>query len=304
MDQIGLIDEFKENLQTRGLSKDAVIQYPRSIRTLYAFTKGNLLGVNEDVLVRYLAHLRKKVKQVSIVHYFVVLGTFYDFLVFKKYITANPVTPAFRKYYLRSYKSHDTVQRRRIISVQQARTLIESILDPREKAVVLMLLKTGLRRTELSTLDLRDVDLESMTIHLKPTAKRSNETVYYDKEMATVLDKWLKYREGMNKNGIPVLFLDRFGNRLSSEAIYHIVSKHAIAVGLHDPKSNRLQDRFSAHSCRHFFTTMLRDGGCPREFVEELRGDVTRSAIDIYYHIDKKKLQKAYLDSIPQLGLV
>lgn len=304
MAQIDLIDEFKTNLQTRGLSNDTIVQYPKYILTLYAFVDGDLLGVNEEDLVRYLAHLRKKVKQTSIVRYFAVIGTFFDFLVFKKYITTSPVTPAFRKYYLRSYKSHDTTQRRQCISVQQAKILVQSILDPREKACVLLLLKTGVRRKELAELDLTDLDTENMTIHIRPTAKRSNETVYYDQETARVLDKWLKYREKMNKNKVAALFLDRFGNRLSSEAIYDIVTKHATAIGLNNFKSNRLEDHFSPHSCRHWFTTVLRDGGCPREYVEELRGDAGRSAIDIYYHIDKKKLQKAYLNCIPQLGIV
>lgn len=41
----------------------------------------------------------------------------------------------------------------------------------------------------------------------------------------------------------------------------------------------------------------------PREFIQELRGDVRREAIDIYDHIDREELWKSYLAHIPQLGI-
>jgi hypothetical protein len=51
------------------------------------------------------------------------------------------------------------------------------------------------------------------------------------------------------------------------------------------------------------FTTHLRRAGMRREFIQELRGDSRREAIDIYNHIDLKGLKEAYLACIPQLGI-
>jgi len=39
----------------------------------------------------------------------------------------------------------------------------------------------------------------------------------------------------------------------------------------------------------------------PREFIQELRDDVRREAIDIYDHIDKEELRKSYLAHVPRL---
>jgi integrase/recombinase XerD len=72
-------------------------------------------------------------------------------------------------------------------------------------------------------------------------------------------------------------------------------------VGLHDPVSPRLEDHFTPHCCRHWFTTHLRRAGMPREFIQELRGDKRRDAIDIYDHIDMDELRRAYLAYIPKL---
>jgi integrase/recombinase XerD len=41
----------------------------------------------------------------------------------------------------------------------------------------------------------------------------------------------------------------------------------------------------------------------PREFIQELRGDVRREDIDIYDHIDLKELKESYLSHIPKLGI-
>lgn len=82
-----------------------------------------------------------------------------------------------------------------------------------------------------------------------------------------------------------------------------MAEKVAKQVGLHDPNSDRMEDHFSPHSCRHWFTTHLQRAGMPREFIQELRGDARKEAIDIYDHIDRKELRESYLAHIPQMGI-
>jgi site-specific recombinase XerD len=303
-DQKNLIAEFTATLELRGKSTHTIAQYPTAVQTLYDFTGGELLDVDAEVLERYLASLRsRKLTYNTLRQYFVALASFYQFMVFKKYVTANPI-PSFRDYYLKQSKSHDTAQRRQCISIDDAKTLVGSILDLKEKAVVVLLLKTGLRRHECSELDFDDVSMPNQTIRLKPAAKRSNEIVYFDDETAYVLNRWLKLREKENTKQIPALFLDRYGNRLSPLAICRIVTKHATAVDLHKPSSKHLEDRLTPHSLRHWFVTNLLEAGMSREMVKELRGDSQHEAIDIYYHIDKNKLRQSYLTYIPQLDLI
>jgi integrase/recombinase XerD len=74
-------------------------------------------------------------------------------------------------------------------------------------------------------------------------------------------------------------------------------------AGLHDPAAVDMESHFSTHCTRHWFTTHLRRAGMPREFIQELRGDVRREAIDIYDHIYKEELRESYLAHIPQLGV-
>jgi integrase/recombinase XerD len=305
MEVIDLIKEFRNDLQMKGVAASTKKNYPRYVKNFHAFINGgNLLEVNEEVLSSYLAHLQEQnLERTTLNSYFTGLSSFFEFLMWKKYVTHNPVLPV-RKHYLRTYKNHDVSQRRQCLSIEQAKMLVESIMHPKEQAVVLLLLKTGLRRKELSELDLNNLDMENMTIHLKPTGKRSNEIVYFDKETAYILNIWLQRRKMQNKNNNPALFLDRYGNRLSPHAIEMLFVKHATACGLHNPKSERLEDRLTPHCARHWFSSQLLEAVMPRHFIKELRGDANHDILDVYTHINREKLKQAYLACIPQLGVV
>jgi integrase/recombinase XerD len=97
--------------------------------------------------------------------------------------------------------------------------------------------------------------------------------------------------------------ITRNGDRLHRVRAVEIVRDAAIRVGLHNSESDKLEDHFGPHCCRHFFTTCLIRSGMPRDFVKELRGDSRHEAIDIYNHIDKKELRESYLAHIPQLEI-
>jgi integrase/recombinase XerD len=181
--------------------------------------------------------------------------------------------------------------------------LINSTLDIRDKAVITLLAKIGIRRNELVTLDVSDVDLIEMKIRLKPTHKRTNRTVFFDDECAFTLRHWLKIREGMNKNGCTALFLNHEDERLNRTGVYNTVIEAAERVGLHDPNSDKLEDHFTPHACRHWFCTHLFRAGMRREYIKELRGDSRKEAFDLYNHIDLKELREAYLAAMPQLGV-
>ncbi|HOV82763.1 MAG TPA: tyrosine-type recombinase/integrase [Methanothrix sp.] len=231
-----------------------------------------------------------------------MLSSFYEYLVFEGKAADNPVI-AVRKRYLRRYKDNDDGQARKLISVEEMANLINCTLDLRDKAVITLLAKTGIRRHELVELDVGDVDLIENKIRLKPTAKRTNRTVFFDDECAYILRRWLAIREDINKKGSPALFLNNEGERLNRTGIYNLVTEAARRVGLHDPASERLEDHFTPHCCRHWFCTHLFRAGMRREFIKELRGDSRKDAFDLYNHIDLKELREAYLACIPQLGI-
>lgn len=306
-----LISGFVEDCKLRNLTPRTVQEYVGCLRiiskSLHSFGSSITSLDNRDVLKRLLAYLTRdhNLSFKTLGNYFSALSTFCDYLVYEEIATRNPIPP-FRKRFIRQYKNTigDMDHQRRLISVEDMARLINSILDPRDKAIITLLTKTGIRRNELVRLDLEDVDWIEQSLQLKPHPKRSNCTVFFDDETAKVLQRWIRTRKNCDISpDNRALFVNEVSERLGRNGIYRIVTKHAQRVGLHDPESKRMEDHFMPHCCRHWFTTYLRKNGMSREFIKELRGDTRKEAIDIYDHIDRKELKRAYLAAIPVLDI-
>ena len=300
-----LINDFYDDCRVRKFS--TAKQYAQIATSFCRWLESRdseVFSVSKPLLKAYLVYLQddRRLRHDSIKHIFSHLNTFFDYMEEEDLIEINPI-PRFRKRYLSRYKNGDTPQERKLISIEEASMLVASTLETRDRAIILLLLKTGIRRSELCSLDVSDVDLQSLIITLKRTPKRSNRVVFFDHETAETLYRWLTTRKLRAGADDPALFLSNQGKRLSKNQIERIVTNHAIRIGLHDPESNILKDRFTPHCCRHWFTTMLIRAGMPRDFIKELRGDKRGEAIDVYNHIDKKELRESYLAHIPQLGV-
>jgi len=135
------------------------------------------------------------------------------------------------------------------------------------------------------------------SITLKQTPKRSNRVVFFDDGCAFVLKRWLRTREKLNPPTKALFVSYQSLNRLDRNGLYTAIVNYPTALGLCDPRSKRLEDHFSPHCFRHWFTTWLRRNGMPREFVKELRGDRRKEAMDVYDHIDQEELKRADLRS-------
>lgn len=118
-----------------------------------------------------------------------------------------------------------------------------------------------------------------------------------------ILMRWLPVQEGVKRCQETALFLSTRSFKISRNDVYLVVVNGAERVGLHDPDSENMEDHFSPHCARHWNTTCLLRSGMKREYVQWLRGDAIKEAVDIYFHIDPKDVQEAYLAAIPQLGI-
>jgi len=256
--------------------------------------------VERDDLKAFLQVIRNRgLKTSSQGRVFTCLSAFYSFVVDEDLMQSNPILP-FRRRYLRQYKDNGS-EPRQLISIDQAAMLINSILHSRDKAILTLLFKTGMRLGELCSLDVGDVDLQDMSLILKPTAKRTNRQLFFDHETARMLQAWLASRPNISAKS--PLFASTRKERISTREVERLTKKHASRVGLHNPASERLADRFSPHCCRHWLVTHLHRAGMRRDHVKWIRGDAMKESIDIYYHIDAEDVRKSYMAYVPQLGI-
>jgi integrase/recombinase XerD len=312
IDTVRSLIEFEADCKDRHLTDETIGRYKSPLKQFFAFLKERnqtIREVDKHILKDFIHHRREQgVDQKTLENNFSALSTFYEFLCFEGHVNANPVL-AVRKRYLKRYKDEDDDNsgdsERKLISVEEMAMLVNSILSTRDKAVVLLLAKTGIRRNELVSIDIGDINWQEQCIILKRKKfkKRSGRAIFFDDECGRTLKRWIAQRSKLVDDEAEALFTNEYRRRLNRNGIYNLVTKYAEAVGLHNPKSERIEVHFSPHNCRHWFTTMLRRNGMPRQFIKVLRGDRRKDAIDIYDHIDREELRKAYLAYIPQLGI-
>jgi integrase/recombinase XerD len=301
------IKAFLLDCGLRGYSDGSITSHGSNLRIIARFLHKqgfSIIDVNKRALRLILGYLvnERKVGAKTRNNYMSALSSFYDYLVFEGVVNTNPVLP-FRKRYLRNYKKSGNQIQRKLLSVEEMSRLINSALSIRDKTLMTVLAKTGVRRGELISMDVDDIDWKTQRIKLKKKNKRSNLYVYFDEETAVLLNRWLKVRESYAKPKVKALFVGDLGARINRNAVYNLVTRHAERLDYHNPTSSKIEDHFSPHCFRHWFTTHLRRNGMNREFIKELRGDSRGEAIDVYDHIDHQELRKAYLTAIPRLGI-
>ncbi len=302
-----ILTEFEQDCQDRDFTLETIRRYKRVARMFCDFLKSkscHMTEIDKYVLRDFIHYRRENGTNPKTIGYdFAALSTFYGFMVFEGYSTTNPVMEV-KKRYLKSYKTSREESPRKLISVEQMSMLVNSILNTRDRAVCVLLAKTGMRRSELISLDLQDINWREQSILLKKGKfkKRTNREIFFDDECAHSLKRWLVTRSRMVES-FDALFVGEQGARLNRNGIYTLVTKYAEDVGLHKPESKRIEDHFSPHNFRHWFTTHLLRNGMPREYVKELRGDGRRETVDIYHHIDRDDLRKKYLSCMPKLGV-
>lgn len=306
INDVQIIEKYLLHCERQGKTSKCIEDYMSVIRIFKAYLERKRLDFldvdgNKEILEGFLDYLRKErqVCYARIKIYFSALSHFYDYLAYNGYIKNNVVLLV-RKMYVRQFKNGYVATKRKIIEVEEMSHFLNSIMSLRDKTIALVFVKTGIRRGELISIDVDDIDFSVNELTLKDSfRKRSNTTVLFDEECANILRQWIKRRKMLVPSSEKALFIGDFGGRLKRRGVYDAVVKWATRAGFNEADSDKLKDHFSPHNLRHCFTTYLMRNGMRKEYVQELRGDKRGDVIDIYNHIDERELKKAYLSAMP-----
>jgi len=305
MPEPDLITLWSADARTRHIDPKTIYAYGRSLKQLENFFRGrkvSLSSAKEEDIVAYIEECRQRgLTTRTIRGRMAALSSLYEYMIYWKMKKGNPIQDI-RKRYLKPYKTDSEEHTHKLISIDDMARLIGAAVDIRDKAMLIVLAKTGVRRGELLSMEVQDINWQNQSITLKPKKKRSNRTVFFDDEAAYILRRWLEIRE-QRKPTDPSLWISTWGKRIDKGSIVHVIEKAALQCDLHDPASPKMEDHFSAHCGRHWFTTHLLRAGMRREYVAWLRGDTIKEAVDIYFHIDPADVRQSYLAHVPQLGI-
>jgi len=182
-----------------------------------------------------------------------------------------------------------------------ARMITAAAEDPepqglRDHALLELLYAAGLRVSEVSGLDLHDIDLRQATVRVR--GKGNKERIGVIGEPATrALERYLhNARPALASGKDEALFLNRFGGRLTVRSVQTLVRKYALMAGL--------PVEVHPHLLRHSFATHLLDGGADLRVVQELLGHESPNTTQIYTHVTEGRKRQAMESAFEELGRI
>lgn len=217
-----MLAAYREDLLAQALHPDTARVYCQRVEHFLAFlAEATVESVSQDTLKAFLAALRKRgIEANTVMKYFVAVGSLFVYLEGEGHVKANPV-PTFRRRYLKALKREagkSEIAVRQLISVDEMRTLVHSVPDARDRAVLVLLAKTGVRGGELLSMDVEDIDWKDQSVRLKKKRKRTNRVVFFDDEAARTIKRWLILRKARGGAERGPLFIGPQGRRLDRKA--------------------------------------------------------------------------------------
>jgi site-specific recombinase XerD len=171
----------------------------------------------------------------------------------------------------------------RAIAPVDTRKLLGAIKDIRDRALILVLLRTGMRIGELLGLQMRDLDIRERKIHIYKGEKNSlGRVVYLSDDALMALRLWLRKREKSKE----YLFYGR-GSELCYSAARSIFIKYL--------SETKLQHKgYTIHSLRHTFTSELLNAGMRLECLQLLMGHSDIEMTRRYARLTDKSCEEEY----------
>jgi integrase/recombinase XerD len=296
-----LILDFLAYLELeRGLSRNTLAAYRSDLLQLAAFlgARGSgLADAKHDDLATFLAALAsgrvaagRTAAPTTLQRKLASLRSFYRHLRAEERIAHDPTAD------LRGPRRSGRLPQ--VLSREQVTRLLAQPkgTDPRalrDRALLELMYACGLRASEVTGLELTDVDDEEGL--LRARGKGSKERlVPFGRHARAALDAYCK-------RGRPALvgltpeahvFVNSRGTALTRQGLYKIIQRHASGA--------RLQGKMGPHTLRHTFATHLLNGGCDLRSLQELLGHADLSSTQIYTHLSAERLKETYFRSHPR----
>lgn len=290
------IVRFVEYLSVeRGLSSNTLESYQRDLHAFCIYQqsigKQDVVEVRQTDIVSFLGYLHRSGRaNATVSRNLASIRSFFQYLYREQVIHSNPTlhveTPKIEK------------RLPKVLTVDEIERLLEapdrvSPSGTRDRAMLELLYATGIRVSELVSIQLGDVNLAAG--FLKCMGKGSKERIIPIGEIAQhALDTYLRLgRNLFTKNSsCESLFLNHHGAQMSRQGFWKILKKYAQTAGI-------LKD-ITPHTLRHSFATHLLERGADLRAVQEMLGHADISTTQIYTHVTRGRLKEVYLAAHPR----
>ena len=282
------VSDFQIYLQIeRGLSENSIENYTLDIQAFQKFLEIGKINISpleceEEILKQFIYETAKALSPYTQARRIAGLRSFFDYLIFEKYITSNPTdlieTPKLGR------KLPD------VLSIEEIELLIDHLdlqhpQGHRNRAILETLYGSGLRVSELIKLNLSNLFFKESLIRV--TGKGNKQRLV---PMGIIAKKYLNiYIEEVRTNQKiqtefkDVLFLNRNGKGLTRQMIFTLIRTLAIKAGI--------KKKIGPHTFRHSFATHLLENEADLRSIQILMGHESITTTEMYTHLDTHHLR-------------
>ena len=291
-----LVDNFLDHLLLeRGLAENTLVSYRLDLSDFSFFCRQEhldpLLPEARQAILLYLLKLKREGKApATISRRLAAIRAFYRYLLNEGKISSDPTE---------NLESPRIMERLpRVLSIAEVESLLNQprISNPaglRDKAMLELLYATGIRVSELVSLNTDQVNLQHGI--LRCLGKGGKERIIPLGSVAAyyVAEYLAQARAKLTKGKLtPALFVNRRGKRLTRQGFWKIIKRYGVAA--------RLNKEIHPHVLRHSFATHMLENGADLRSVQELLGHADISTTQIYTHLTRAKVREIYEKAHPR----
>ncbi len=289
-----LVENFLDFLQKdKKLSDNTLQSYNRDIKLYCNYLDAHNLDAvkaDESELSTYLDSLKENGKAVSTVsRNLASLRSFYQYLHRTKVISDDPTLN------LESPKIERKLPK--VLSSEQVELLLEQpkcvdLKGYRDKAMLELVYATGIRVTELISLNMNDIDLDNG--YIKCVGKNKERVIPIGSLAVNALKEYVdKSRSILLKDeNDQALFVNVNGHRLTRQGFWKIIKQYKTQANI--------DVDITPHTLRHSFAVHLLENGAELRAIQEMLGHSDISSTQVYAQIEQNRIKDVYMKSHPR----
>ena len=280
----------------KGYSQNTLAAYRNDLTQYLAFLQGRVTiwgEVTRDDIVDYIMAMKGDQEYASstVARKVAAIKSFFHYLVESGELQDDPTatldSPKVRKRLPKAIPAEDMERLLQAPARQQTPKAL------RDRALLELLYATGLRVTEVVSLDVDDINLASSTVReVRPKDKRERIIPVHERALIPLRDYVERGRMQLLRDPeVTALFLNHRGQRLTRQGLWLIVKHYVREVGI--------VEGVTPHTLRHTFAAHLLDQKAELEYVQQILGHANISTTQVYTHVSADEVvdeQGAVLD--------
>jgi integrase/recombinase XerD len=282
------VERFLEYITAeKGYSGNTLAAYRNDLDQFMTFL-GTRVGrwdeVNQDIILDYIMYMKSEQEYASstVARKVAAIKSFFHYLVERKELRDDPTatldSPKVRKRLPKAIADNDL---ERLLNEPGREQTAKAL---RDRALLEVLYATGLRVTELISLNVDDANLASGTLRIvRPKDKAERIVPMHERAIEPLQDYLERGRMQLLRDPKEAaLFLNHRGRRLTRQGLWLIVKHYVREVGI--------VQEVTPHTLRHTFAAHLIEKKADLEYVQELLGHANISTTQVYTQMGKEEL--------------